>query len=170
MTKMIAGSKSEGGRTRRAALAGVTLTILALGLAACETTPSAPPPPARPQYTSPIPPDRLVGRWGLAAYHRPDDATRTENQARASCGNNPYVITAGANGGFMMYLADDNKLTELVSKQSGTGPVFIGPPEDPAGGERDRQVVRFDGNVMVLRFVDPEVAKRYGTMVYVRCS
>ncbi|MEP9355361.1 hypothetical protein ABLE93_17395 [Xanthobacter sp. KR7-65] len=170
MTKMIAGSKSGVGRTRRAMLTGATLTLLALGLAACETTPTAPPPPARPQYTSPIPAERLVGRWGLAAYHRPDDATRTENQARATCGSNPYVITAGPNGGVMMYLADDNKLTELVSKQSGNGPVYIGPPEDPAGGERDRQVVRFDGNVLVLKFVDPEVAKRYGSMIYVRCS
>lgn len=174
MTKLTAGSKPEARGLRRAALrrttlAGAALTILALGLAACETTPSAPPAPARPQYTSPIPPERLVGRWGLAAYHRPDDATRTENQARAQC-SNPYVITAGPNGGVMMYLADDNKLTELVSKQSGNGPVFIGPPEDPAGGERDRQVVRFDGNVLVLKFVDPEVSRRYGTMVYVRCS
>lgn len=183
MTKMFAGSKSafersfgwsaprQGQRAGRgrAAVAGVALTLLALGLAGCETTPSAPPPAARPVYTSPIPADRLVGRWGLAAYHRPDDATRTEAQAKASCGNQPYVITAGANGGVMMYLADDNKLTELVSKQVGNGPVYIGPPDDPAGGERDRQVVRFDGNILVLKFVDPEVAKRYGTMVYVRC-
>lgn len=169
MTKMIAGSKSEAGRLRRAGLAGATLAVLALGLAACETTPTAPPMPARPQYTSPISADRLVGRWGLAAYHRPDDATRTENQARAGC-SNPYVITAGPNGGVMMYLADDNKLTELVSKQTGNGPVFIGPPDEPAGSQADRQVVRFDGNVLVLKWMDPEVAKRYGTMVYVRCS
>jgi len=170
MNKMFAWSKSEAGTARRAGLAGVAVMAMALSLAACTTSPTEAPPPSRPQYTSPIPPDRLVGRWGLAAYHRPDDATRTENQARASCGNNPYVITAGSSGGVMMYLADDNKLTELVSKQSGGGPVFIGPPDDPAGGERDRQVVRFDGNVLVLKFVDPEVAKRYGTMVYVRCS
>lgn len=189
MTKMVAESKSALSRPafgrsafgrsvfgrsvfgrQRAALAGAALTVLALGLAGCETTPPAPPPPARPVYTSPIPPDRLVGRWGLAAYHRPDDATRTEAQAKSSCGNQPYVITAGTNGGVMMYLADDNKLTELVSKQVGNGPVYIGPPDDPAGGERDRQVVRFDNNILVLRFVDPEVAKRYGTMVYVRCA
>ena len=30
--------------------------------------------------------------------------------------------------------------------------------------------VRFNGNVLVLKWVDPEVAKRYGTMVYVRCG
>ncbi|MFS8037845.1 hypothetical protein ACI7BZ_12940 [Xanthobacter sp. AM11] len=166
---MFAWSKSPAGRARRTSMAGAVFAATALLLAACTTGPTEPPPPARPQYTSPIPPDRLVGRWGLAAYHRPDDATRTEAQARAQC-SNAYVITAGTNGGVMMYLADDNKLTEVVSKQVSGGPVYIGPPEDPAGGERDRQVVRFDGNVLVLRFVDPEVAKRYGTMVYVRCS
>jgi len=160
------GMRVHGGRIPVALAAA--LTALTLTLAACTTTPTEVA-PSRPQYTSPIPPDRLVGRWGLAAYHRPDDATRTENQARAQC-SNPYVITAGPNGGVMMYLADDNKLSELVSKQVGTGPVFIGPPDEPAGSQADRQVVRFDGNVLVLRWVDTEVSKRYGTMVYVRCA
>lgn len=169
MMKMFAWSKSEGPSLRLPVRAGAALTVVALALAACETAPTAPPPPARPQYTSPIPADRLVGRWGLAAYHRPDDATRTENQARAGC-SNPYIITAGSNGGVMMYLADDNKQTEVVSKQVAGGPVFIGPADDPPGAERDRQVVRFDGNVLVLKWMDPEVARRYGTMVYVRCS
>ena len=70
----------------------------------------------------------------------------------------------------LMYLADDNKLTEMVSKAVPGSPTFIGPPEDPAGGDRDRQVLRFDGQVLVLKWVDPEIAKRYGTMVYVRCG
>lgn len=169
MNITLARSNARPGKHRRAGMVGVAATALALTLAACTTTPTEPPPPAKPVYTSPIPPDRLVGRWGLAAYHRPDDAGRTENQAKAQC-SNPYVITAGTSGGVMMYLADDNKLTEVVSKQVGNGPIFIGPPEEPAGGQTDRQVMRFDGNVLVLRWVDPEVAKRYGTMVYVRCS
>ncbi|MFG1478887.1 hypothetical protein V5F53_09490 [Xanthobacter sp. V4C-4] len=167
MTITFARSNVRPGTQSRAGLAGVAAG-LALMLAGCSTT-SEPPPPARPQFVSPIPPDRLVGRFGLAAYHRPDDAGRTEAQAKAQC-SNPYVITAGTNGGVLMYLADDNKLTEVVSKQVGNGPIFLGPPDDPAGGERDRQVMRFDGNVLVLRWVDPEVSKRYGTMVYVRCA
>ncbi|WP_247657727.1 hypothetical protein [Aquabacter sp. L1I39] len=142
--------------------------LAALALAGCASEPPAPPAPAVPQYTSPIAAASLVGRYGLAAYHRPEDAQRTENQARAQC-SNPYVITAGPNGGVMMYLADDNKLTEVISKQVPGQPVFIGPAEDPAGGERDRQVVSFNGNVLILKWVDPEVSKRYGTMVYVRC-
>lgn len=155
---------SPAGRAR----IGLSAVLAALALAGCTTTPTEAP-VSRPVFTSPIPADRLVGRWGLAAFHRPDDANRTETQARAQCSNLPYVITAGPNGTVMMYLADDNKLTEVVSKQVGNGPVFIGPPDDPAGGDRDRQVVRFEGNVMSLKWVDPEVARRYGTMVYVRC-
>ncbi len=148
-------------------MTGATIAALALTLAACSTTPTEPPPPARPVFTSPISPDQMIGRWGLAAYHRPDDAKRTETQARAQC-SNPYIITAGPTGGVMMYLADDNKLTEVVSKANG-GPTFLGPADDPAGGPRDRQVLRLDQNVMVLKWLDPEVSGRYGTMIYVRC-
>ena len=35
---------------------------------------------------------------------------------------------------------------------------------------QDREVVSFDGRVLILRWVDPEVQGRYGTMVYVRCA
>ncbi len=155
-------------RFPRATVAAVSLA--ALLLAACATTePGPPPPPPPPQWTSPIPAASLVGRYGLAAFHRPEDAGRTEAQARAQC-SNPYIITAGPNGGVLMYLADDNKLTEMVSKAVPGSPTFIGPAEDPAGGDRDRQVLRFDGQVLVLKWVDPEIGKRYGTMVYVRCG
>ena len=30
--------------------------------------------------------------------------------------------------------------------------------------------MQFDGRVLVLRWLDPEIAGRYGTSVYVRCS
>jgi len=162
-----AGSPSDRSPSAtRLSLVGAMLAALAL--AGCASEPPPPPVPQIPQYTSPIPAASLIGRYGLAAYHRPQDAVRTENQARAGC-SNPYVITAGPNGGVLMYLADDNKLTELISKQVPGGPVFLGPAEDPAGAERDREVVTFNGNLLVLRWVDPEISKRYGTMVYVRC-
>ncbi len=81
---------------RTPGLPKTTLGLLAgaLFLAGCATEPPPPPPPAIPQYTSPIPASALVGRYGLAAYHRPEDAVRTENQAKAQC-SNPYIITAG---------------------------------------------------------------------------
>ena len=31
-------------------------------------------------------------------------------------------------------------------------------------------MVSFDGRVLILRWMDPEVQSRYGTMVYVRCG
>ncbi|TCT06197.1 hypothetical protein [Aquabacter spiritensis] len=163
----LGGAAPSATRTpsRSAALA---LVFGAFVLAGCATEPPPPPAPAIPQYTSPIPASALVGRYGLAAYHRPQDATRTETQARAQC-SNPYVITDGPNGGVMMYLADDTKLTEVISKQVPGQPTYIGPAEDPAGGERDRQVISFNGTVLQLKWVDPEIAKRYGIMVYVRC-
>ena len=49
------------------------------------------------------------------------------------------------------------------------GKNFIGPP-GPSGGEQDREIVSFDGRVLVTRFVDKDAAVRYGNMVYVRCA
>jgi hypothetical protein len=69
----------------------------------------------------------------------------------------------------MMYLADSNDLHELQLKGSQNGKNYIGPPGD-AGGPQDREIVSFDGRTMVLRWIDPEVAGRYGTGVYVRCA
>ena len=43
-------------------------------------------------------------------------------------------------------------------------------PEGEPGGIQDREVVSFTGRVLTLRWVDPEVQGRYGTMVYVRCA
>lgn len=145
------------------------VATLAAVLAGCASPPSPQPiEPARPHFTSPITAQQVMGKWGLAAYHRPEDAARTEAQARQGC-RQPYVINAGPSGGFMMYLADDAQPSEVVSKQVGNGPIYIGLPDEPPGARSDREVVRFDGQVLVLKWMDPEVAGRYGTMVYVRC-
>src|SRR5476651_2121594 len=34
---------------------------------------------------SSIPPDQLVGRWGVASYHQEDARVRTEHAAKAQC-------------------------------------------------------------------------------------
>ncbi|HSI40275.1 MAG TPA: hypothetical protein VLA00_06965 [Xanthobacteraceae bacterium] len=141
----------------------------ALAAACASSPPPAPAIPAMPQYTSPITPDQVIGKWGLAAYHRPEDAGRTEAQARQGC-NQPYVINRGPTVGFMMYLADQSQPSEVVSKQVAGGPIYIGLPEEAPGAESDREVLRFDGQVLILKWLDQEVAGRYGTMVYVRCK
>ena len=81
----------------------------------------------------------------------------------------PYVITLGPTGGVMMHLADQATPSELRLKGAPGGKTFIGPADDPPGSIQDREVEQFDGRVMILRWMDPEVQGRYGTMVYVRC-
>jgi hypothetical protein len=112
--------------------------------------------------------DQIVGRWGVASYQDPKDRTRVEAAAKAQC-KLPYVITAGASGGVVMHLADEAAPQDLRLKGSPGGKNYIGPP-GPAGGEKDREVVSVDSRVLITRFVDPDAAKRYGNMVYVRCT
>jgi hypothetical protein len=115
---------------------------------------------------STIPPERLVGSWGLGAFHQEAARARTEAAARRGC-NNPYKIARGPSGGVMMHLADAKQPSELQLKGAPDGKNYIG-PEGPVG-DADREIT-LDGNVMVMRWLDAEVAKRYGTMVYVRCG
>ncbi|HEY5066478.1 MAG TPA: hypothetical protein VIJ04_16855 [Xanthobacteraceae bacterium] len=145
----------------------------ALALGSCASNqPAGPAPaveaPAGPEVPSTIRAEEVVGRWGYGSFHRPEDLVRTEAAARAACGE-PVVINRGPSGGVMMYLADNAQLQELELKGSQSGQNYIGPP-GPAGGKDDRQIVSFDGRAMVLKWLDPEVASRYGTSVYVRCA
>ena len=50
------------------------------------------------------------------------------------------------------------------------GKTFVGPADTEPGSAQDREVVSFNGRVLILRWMDPEVQGRYGTMVYVRCG
>jgi hypothetical protein len=132
--------------------------------------PTPPPQDAGPGPDMPgtIRSDELVGRWGLASFHKPEDQKRTEAAARNQC-KQPYVINSGPTGGVIMHLADEAQPTELRIKGSPGGKNFIGPP-GPTPGEKDREIMSFDGRVLVTRFIDPDAAARYGTMVYVRCG
>ncbi|MEA2829956.1 MAG: hypothetical protein QOF22_704 [Bradyrhizobium sp.] len=128
----------------------------------------APEPPAVPEMPATIRADEIVGRWGLASFQNPNDRVRTEAAARAQC-KQPYVIGAGTSGGVVMHLADQATPQELRLKGSPSGKNYIG-PQGPAGGEQDREIVSFDGRVLVTRFIDKDAATRYGNMVYVRCA
>jgi hypothetical protein len=153
-------------------LAGLLLlgTVLLGGCTA--NTPSvdspAVAPPTVPSLPSRYHTEEMVGRWGYGAYHNDTDLARTAAAARGQCGQ-AVDIKRGPNGGLMMYLADSAELQELVLKGSSDGKDYVGPPGD-AGGAQDRQIVSFDGRTLVLRWMDPEVAGRYGTGVYVRCA
>jgi hypothetical protein len=129
---------------------------------------SAPEPGVGPELPATIRADEIVGRWGLASYQNPADRPRTEAAAKGQC-KQPYVIGAGTSGGVVMHLADQATPQELRLKGSQGGKNYIGPP-GPAGGEQDREIVSFDGRVLVTRFTDKDAATRYGNMVYVRCA
>lgn len=165
-------------RSARAALNLVAVSALAASLGACgsfsgfggfgsqQAAPAEPPP--APEMPATIRPDEIVGRWGLASFQNPNDRARTEKAAQAQC-KNPYVIGAGTSGGVVMHLADQATPQELRLKGSPSGKNYIG-PAGPAGGEQDREIVSFDGRVLVTRFIDKDAATRYGNMVYVRCA
>lgn len=126
-------------------------------------TPTAPPAMA----FKILPPEPLVGKWGLASYRDEKDRARTEKMARVQC-KNAYVIAKGPTDGVMMHVADDPDLHELALKKGGDGKTYLGfnaPPGDPA----DREVVELTPKLMVMKFVDPDTNARYGTFVYVRC-
>jgi len=140
-----------------------------MSLPSLSSSPSADPEPgAGPEMPATVRADEIVGRWGLASFQNPNDRARTEAAARAQC-KQPYVIGAGQSGGVVMHLADQATPQELRLKGSQGGKNYIGPP-GPAGGEQDREIVSFDGRVLVTRFIDKDAAVRYGNMVYVRCG
>jgi len=147
--------------------------LAASALAGCASQQLEAPPPAAPPPVTALPasiPARdLVGRWGFASFHKDADRARTEVAARGQC-NQPYVIGAGPSGGVMMYLADQSQLQELRLKGGPGGKNYVGPANEGAGDMHDREIVSFDGRVMLLRWIDPEVAGRYGTGIYVRCA
>ena len=151
----------------------LVLVSLAIALAGCATGGPQPPPPPQstpvPLLPPAFPPQDIVGRWGLAAYHKDEDRPRIEVAAADQC-KQPYVITLGPTGGVMMHLADQATPTELRLKGAPGGKTYIGPEGDPPGSAQDREVVSFDGRVLILRWMDSEVQSRYGTMVYVRCG
>jgi len=141
-------------------------------LAACAGQLDSPPvmaPAPPPEIPPAIRPAEIAGRWGLAAFHKPEDQTRTENAARNGC-RQPYVIGLGGNGGVIMHMPDTAEPQELRVRGGPGNKTFIGPADSEAGGIQDREIVSFDGRVMTMRFLDPEVAGRYGTQVFVRCA
>jgi hypothetical protein len=138
--------------------------LLAAFVAGCGETPPPTPAIVAPAVTA----DQLVGKWGLASYHKDEDRARTMKEAAAQC-NKPYVINKGPSGGLMMYLADQKELSEVVLKAGPSGQTYLGPPGD-AGTADDRIVTNVDPNSFTTIWVDPDNASRYGTMVYERCG
>ncbi len=147
---------------------GVTLIVVS-GLGACVSSQDerAPVVAASAAAVPALPPDRLVGKWGIASYRDEKDRKRVEAQARAQC-RLPYTIAKGPTDGVMIHFADDPKLYELKLKSSRDGRTYLG-FEAPPGDWQDREVLELTDTTLVMRFVDPEIDGRYGTLVYARC-
>ena len=165
------GSRQRGLGNLAGLLARYGLVIIgaASTLAGCAGSQNPPAlalsgPPPRPSISAPD----VIGRWGLGAYHRDEDRARTEAITRGQC-KLPYVISAGNTGSVMMLTHDSPNIVEAQIKADQDGKTFIGPGPNP-GGPDDREVVSFDGRVLILRWIDPEVAGRYGTQILVRCA
>ncbi|MGO4525191.1 hypothetical protein AB4097_10055 [Microvirga sp. 2MCAF35] len=112
--------------------------------------------------------ERLIGRWGTASFHTEKDRQRTEREARAQC-SQPYRIAEGPTDGVMMHVADDPTLYELRLKGDAAGKTYLG-FEAPPGHPQDREILTATDNLMIMRFIDPDANRRYGTFVYVRCG
>jgi hypothetical protein len=167
------GKRNLGNRRFGWPTVAAASVLAALALGACSTTPSpqvdaTAPPPQQPEMPAKVRASEIVGRWGYASYHDAKDRARTEANARGQC-KQPFVIGQGTSGGVMMYLADSNQLQELRLKGSAAGRDYIGPPGETPGPQ-DREIVSFDGRVLILKYVDPEIDGRYGTGVFVRCA
>jgi len=153
----------------RPLLAVSAMALVAASLAGCNSSQTADPGvQGVPSAPSSISPDALVGRWGVAAYHRDSDRPRTESEARRQC-SNPYNITRGPNGGVMMHLADQAQPSELVTKGSASGVTYLGLP-GAAATATDREIVAISDKSFTVKWVSPDNSSRYGTMVYIRCS
>lgn len=164
------GRSSPAARRPRSGATTITAILVAgLTLAGCAMMPEERQTFSQPAATGlAITRDQLVGRWGIASFHDEKDRKRTEAQARAGC-SQPYVITKGPTNGVMMHVADDPNLYELALKRGPDGRTYIG-FEAPAGHPQDREVLSFNGDLLVMRFVDPDANRRYGTFIFARCG
>ena len=152
---------------RAAASAMAVLLAIGFALGGCAELPKDGLAPADRAAAPPFPQDKLIGKWGIASYRNEKDRKRTEAQAKAQC-KLPYVIAKGPTDGILMHVADDPQLRELKLKGAPGGKAYVG-FEGPPNDAQDREILSFSDTVIVMRFVDPEVDKRYGIFVYVRC-
>jgi hypothetical protein len=127
---------------------GLGLILMLPGCAFNLSPFSSSPPPASPVTAIPpsLRPDDIVGRWGLAAYHRDQDRARTEVAAKDQC-TQPYLIDRSPDGNIFMLGHDNPQPQEMILKGSVEGKTYVGPGPSPAAAD-DREVVSFEGQVM----------------------
>jgi hypothetical protein len=104
----------------------------------------------------------LVGRWGVAAYWKADDAAKVQAAARSAC-SQPYTITRGPGGGVMMFESFEGRPREM--QVSGGRIVAV------SGESRQtKEITSWNGSMLVFNYIDDEAKRKYGNMVFVRCG
>jgi hypothetical protein len=106
--------------------------------------------------------DELVGRWGVAAYWKVEDAAKVQAAARSAC-SQPYSITRGPAGGVMMFESFEGRPREM--QVNGRQIVAVG--GDP---RQTKDITSWTGSMLVFNYVDEEAKRKYGNMVFVRCG
>lgn len=158
----------DGPRAVRAVVAACLASLLAAGCGGGLMFGSQSAPRGSAAVPAGLSREALVGRWGVASFHDEKDRGRTEAEARAQC-SQPYVIALGPTDGVMMHVADNAQLYELRLKAGHDGRTYIG-FEAPAGDPQDREILSASDTRLVMRFVDPDAHRRYGTFIFVRCG
>src|SRR5260370_1635195 len=77
------------------------------------TTAAAPSPPPPPPVVPPgVRAEEIVGRWGLASYHREQDRPRTAVAAKSQC-TQPYKIEPSPPGSVILFRHHNPQLQQI---------------------------------------------------------
>jgi len=138
-----------------------------MNLPSFSSSPSEREPGVAPEMPATVRADEIVGRWALHRFRIPTTARapkpRRGLSASSLTSSAPVLPVASS----CIWLT--RRPRRAAAEGSPSGKNYIGPP-GPAGGEQDREIISFDGRVLVTRFIDKDAATRYGNMVYVRCG
>jgi hypothetical protein len=104
----------------------------------------------------------LVGRWGVAAYWKAEDAAKIQAAARSAC-SQPYNITRGPTGGVMMFESFEGRPREM---QVRGGQIVAVSGES----RQTKDITSWTGSMLVFNYADEEAKRKYGNMVFVRCG
>src|SRR5215472_11388089 len=118
-TPPMAGSRlcmSAAVVTTGLALAGCTGSMPSLSSLSGGDQPPPAAAPAGPVGQPSVRPEDIVGRWGIASFHKPEDQPRTEAAARGQC-SQPYVINRSSDGVAMLG-HDSPQVQDMMVKAS----------------------------------------------------
>jgi hypothetical protein len=104
----------------------------------------------------------LVGRWGVAAYWKAEDAAKIQAAAKSAC-SQPYSITRGPTGGVMMFESFEGRPREMMVR----GSQIVAASGD---ARQTKDITSWNGSTMVFNYVDDEAKRKYGNVVFVRCG